>query len=77
MNIVTIRQQVTAMYPYPNWRNKVSKMSDGQVFAIYMTQSAKQAIAEQEAKKRVEQEDELERIHQEALDAAWGYYGQE
>jgi hypothetical protein len=30
-----MRNEVKAMYPYPGWRRKVNKMSDGQVLAIY------------------------------------------
>jgi hypothetical protein len=40
-NIEYMRAEVRAMYPYPGWRKKVAKMSDGQVMAIYLKEQNK------------------------------------
>ncbi len=44
------RGYVEKMYAGPNWKKKVAKMSDGQIFAIYMRDRQKQE-AELAAKK--------------------------
>lgn len=41
MNMVAMREGVEKLYPYDKWRQKVRKMSDAQVLAIYQRNQTK------------------------------------
>lgn len=35
MDICQMRDWVTSAYPGPNWKTKVNKMTDAQIYALY------------------------------------------
>ncbi len=45
------RLYVDAMYPSPRWKQKVSRMTDAQVYAIYMRTIQKEHEAKETKKK--------------------------
>ena len=84
MNNVEMRKAIIKLYPHDKWLQKVKKMSDEQVLAIYLKNQDKikklyKAADPVETLNKIfdASDAEFKKTHEEALDATWGYYGQE
>lgn len=52
------RSYVASLYPGPKWKNRVLKMPDSQVVAIYMREKAKEGEVKAKVKKEKESSDD-------------------